>query len=322
MSLKSTWPPPTHQYWQIETHLGLQLVYVVLHGHERPLIKIPSDSKVNWKRIFPILQVASVASWRLGACSPRQHLTIQLHDEDPGRHSLRYDAAINDTSVLLPDPYALGSQGYLKIRKTLSQQPLPVWNERKSQAFWRGSSTSSKAITIHRMHKNRRINLCRLSRKMPKLLNCCLTDVVQCRDQNAKLEVSKSLKAEGLLSDRCAPMQFGLHKYLIEIDGNVNSWGLLWKLLTGSCILRVNSARRQWYHHKLKPYLHIIPVKEDLSDLHEKLSWCHDHEEECEEIGRQGKILAEQVIEDLGPSVLKAIDAQFMQVNVNGITIL
>jgi len=322
MSLKSTWPPPTHQYWQIETHLGLQLVYVVLHGHERPLIKIPSDSKVNWKRIFPILQVASVASWRLGACSPRQHLTIQLHDEDPGSSSLRYDAAINDTSVLLPDPYALGSHGYRMIRQALSQQPLPTWSQRKSQAFWRGSSTSSKAITIHRMYKNRRINLCQLSRKMPNLLNCCLTDVVQCRDTKAKLEVSSYLKAEGMLSERCGPLHFGKHKYLIEIDGNVNSWGLLWKLLTGSCILRVKSTRRQWYHNKLKPYINIVPIKEDLSDLQEQLSWCHDHEEECEEIGRRGKILAEQVIANLGPSVLKAIDEHLMYVDINGITIL
>jgi len=274
------------------------------------------------KRLFPLLQVGSVANWRLGAYRQGQELSIQLHDEDPGSSSLRYDASITDTSTLLPDPYALGSQGYLMIREAILRQPLPPWSQRNSQAFWRGSSTGSKAITIHRMHKNRRINLCRLSSKKPKLLNCCLTDVVQCRDTKAKLEVSSYLKAEGLLSERCGPLHFGNHKYLIEIDGNVNSWGLLWKLLTGSCILRVKSTRRQWYHHKLKPYLNIVPIKEDLSDIYEQLSWCQDNIDECEEIGRQGKILAEQVIEDLGPSVLKAIDAHFMQFNVNGITIL
>ena len=322
MSLKSTWPPPTNQYWRIVSHLGLRLIHVELHRDQPPMIEIPNDAKAMGKRLFPLLQVASVASWRLGAYSPRQHLTIQVHDEDPGSSSLRYDTAINDTSLLLPDPYALGSQGYLMIRQYLLHKPLPKWNLRKSVAFWRGSSTGSKDITVRSMSKNRRISLCQLSQHSPNLLNCCLTDIVQCRDEQAKVEVYNKLMSEGLMAERCTPMQFGLHKYLVEIDGNVNSWGLLWKLLTGSCILRVNSKRRQWYHNKLKPYLNIVPVKEDLSDLHEQLSWCHDHEEECEEIGRQGKILAEQVIEDLGPSVLKAIDAHFMRFKTSEITIL
>ena len=101
---------------------------------------------------------------------------------------------------------------------------------------------------------------------------------------------------------------YGLHRYLIEIDGNVNSWGLLWKLLSGSCILKVESSRRQWYHHKLKPYVHIVPICSDLSNLEEQLDWCRSNPEQCEYIASAGQNLAEHEAKSLGHSVLKAVE--------------
>ena len=66
-----------------------------------------------------------------------------------------------------------------------------------------------------------------------------MTAVVQGRDAKAAAQIQQHLMRKNLLAPRCPPWMFGLHKYLIEIDGNVNSWGLLWKLLSGSCILKV-----------------------------------------------------------------------------------
>ena len=38
------------------------------------------------------------------------------------------------------------------------------------------------------------------------------------------------------------PSDMALHQWIVDLDGNVNSWGLLWKLLSGSCVVRVESA--------------------------------------------------------------------------------
>ena len=50
-------------------------------------------------------------------------------------------------------------------------------------------------------------------------------------------------------------------------DGNVNSWGLLWKLLSGSCVIRIRSTRGQWFHHRLRHLQHLVEVDNNLSDL-------------------------------------------------------
>ena len=59
---------------------------------------------------------------------------------------------------------------------------------------------------------------------------------------------------------------------IVDVDGNVNSWGLLWKLLSGSCILRVHSGRQQWFYRHLKPWNTHVLIAADLHDLPEKLA--------------------------------------------------
>lgn len=260
-------------------------------------------------RLLPLLRVASVAAWRLGRDFPSAVLRCQMRDEDPGPGALRFDAPLSDQAVLLPDPYALGSEGYRLFREQLTRQPLPPWRERLALAFWRGASTGAKALTPQRLMANQRYILCKHTLSVPQLLDARFTRVVQCRDSEAERAVHDHLRQKGLLAPACEPWHFGLHRFLIEIDGNVNSWGLLWKLLSGSCVLRVVSDRQQWYHPRLQPYRHVVPVAADLSDLPDRLAWCFAHPEACEAIGAQGRQLAQEVVNQLGSSVLRAIDA-------------
>jgi len=75
------------------------------------------------------------------------------------------------------------------------------------------------------------------------------------------------------------------YNYILDLDGWVNAWSaLFWKLLSGSLVLKHDSNWCQWYYEDLKPYVHYVPVKKDLSDLQEKLEWCRNHLEECKEI--------------------------------------
>ena len=259
-------------------------------------------------RLLPLLRVASVAAWRLGGLCPEAVLYLQMHDEDPGCGGLRFDAKADDRSALLPDPYALGSEGYRLFREQLERQPLPPWRERLPRAFWRGASTGTKAITVQRLPMNRRYQLCQHTLRWSQWLDARFTRVVQCRDAAAEQSVLAHLCDRQLIAPASEPWHFGLHRFLIEIDGNVNSWGLLWKLLSGSCVLRVDSARRQWYHPLLQPYRHIVPIAADLSDLPDRLAWCFDNVDACEAIAAQGRDLALQVVQGLGRSVLRALD--------------
>lgn len=306
---RPTWPPLVDGYWQLRQGGTSPWLTVQLCGAAAPVVWADAEAQAMGGRLLPLLQVASVAAWRLGRDHPAVQLRLQMRDEDPGACGIRFDAPLDDQEALLPDPYALGSEGYRLFREQLQRQPLPPWRERLARAFWRGASTGSKAITPQRLADNRRYRLCAYSQALPQWLDARFTRVVQCRDAEAEQAVLALLREQGLMAPACEPWHFGLHRFLIEIDGNVNSWGLLWKLLSGSCVLRVGSDRRQWYHHRLEPYRHLVPIAADLSDLPDRLAWCFANPAACEAMAAEGRQLALEVVQDLGPAVLRALDA-------------
>ena len=297
-------------YWEIKERVGIRELEVTLRGFHPPSIEVPCDSSAMPGRLLPLLHVASAAAWSLSSTQSIRKFAIQIHDEDPEREDcLRFDAEASSTKVLLPDPYALGSKGFQEIRNEFHSNRLPTWKERVPLAFWRGASTGNKALTLTRLKTNLRYQLCRLSLEEPELLDARITGVVQGRDANATAQIQQHLVKANLMAPSCPAWMFGLHRHLIEIDGNVNSWGLLWKLLSGSCILKVESSRRQWYHHKLKPYIHVVPIAKDLSNLTEQLEWCVANPDQCELIAYAGRDLALQETRHLGRRVLEAINA-------------
>ena len=197
--------------------------------------------------------------------------------------------------------------GYQALRERMQLDPLPPWQERLPLAFWRGSTTGSKDIDLNTLGLNTRYQLARLSRALPNRLDARINRVVQCRDEKAREQVEQRLQLEGLLSATVNPWHAGLHAWQIDIDGNVNSWGLLWKLLSGSCILRVQSTRQQWYHERLRPWVHLVPVHADLSNLEERLAWCNNHRRECAAIATAGQALAIQVIQEIDDDLLNSV---------------
>lgn len=82
------------------------------------------------------------------------------------------------------------------------------------------------------------------------------------------------------------------YKYLLYIEGHCAACRYGFMMQLGSVILKVESkcvADELWYFPLLKPdYDHIL-IKADLSDLKEKLIWCHENDDKCREIADNAK---------------------------------
>ena len=86
------------------------------------------------------------------------------------------------------------------------------------------------------------------------------------------------------------------YKYILNIDGNASTWdATAWKLNSGSVIFKVDAPWVQWFYSEYLPYVHYIPIKDDMSDLQEKYQWCEEHPEECEKIVENSKRLFQKV---------------------------
>jgi hypothetical protein len=80
------------------------------------------------------------------------------------------------------------------------------------------------------------------------------------------------------------------YKYILDIDGWSNTWdATVWKLYSGSVLLKVKSVFKQWYYDDLKEWIHYVPVENDFSDLNEKIEWCIHNNDKCIEITNNAK---------------------------------
>lgn len=74
------------------------------------------------------------------------------------------------------------------------------------------------------------------------------------------------------------------YKYMLDLQGNGYSGRT--KLLFHTKRVLFYQARRlhEYWFWDLKPFVHYVPVSEDLSDMEEKFNWAEEHPEECERI--------------------------------------
>jgi len=166
------------------------------------------------------------------------------------------------------------------------------WGSKKPIAVFRGSSTG-KGVTIE---SNPRLKIAYLSSQK----------VVDKKDQLPYLDAGitkwnvrprkitgcdklQTIDVESLPFDLVPYLSFeeqSKYKYIVHIDGHVSAFRLSMELGIGSVILMVETEWKTWYVDKLKPMVHYVPVKKDLSDLIEKIKWCKKNDKKCQKMAQ------------------------------------
>ena len=84
--------------------------------------------------------------------------------------------------------------------------------------------------------------------------------------------------------------------FILSLSGG-GAWTFyrMYAFLTGSLIFCLDSPQKLWYHDYLKPMIHFVPVKEDLSDLKAKLMWARKNPEEAARIAGSSRTLAKSI---------------------------
>jgi hypothetical protein len=173
------------------------------------------------------------------------------------------------------------------------------WTDRIPTAVFRGASTGC-GVTVE---TNQRLNLSYLSSVSPvedgyKLLDAGITKW-NLRPRKVmgniylQLIVPQTLpfwnkETNGLVGS-LSPEEQANYKYIINVDGHVNAFRLSLELSMGCVVLLADSKYRTWYRRYLIPYVHYVPIKEDLSDIFDKIRWCRENDDKCEIISINAK---------------------------------
>ncbi len=191
------------------------------------------------------------------------------------------------------------SLNWLNVSKTVDQLAGNIpWENKIPRAFWRGCPTGFQHdYSPEHWKETPRGQASYLSHLHPHLIDAafCINDwnfIQQARIQEG-IDISKP---------RASYEEHMKHKYQISIDGHTCTYpGLQWKLLSKCTVFLQQTNDIMWFYSQIHPWVHYIPVNEDLSDLIEKVLWAQSHDEECRRIASNSHQFAK---EQLSPSVL------------------
>ena len=266
---------------QVESYPHFEMVY----RPDFPLFCIDWHCPSHFKMHFSADGVSNVLMSRflqvlpifLECCrrSFQNNLVINLSDEGYAGQ-VAFCAKIEEKALLIPDNHFMGSRGYLNEREHFQANALS-WAERNSVPFWRGTATGHwDGIDPSTLPRAR---FCEVALSLGMDVGL------------ANIPANHPLSA--YRADYISTKELGRRKYNIDIDGNTSSWpGLFLKLLSGSCVIKVESDFKQWYYDRLEPWLNYVPVLSDFSDLSEKIQYLEKHPDEAEIIANAGKDLA------------------------------
>lgn len=173
----------------------------------------------------------------------------------------------------------------------------PRWNRRTDAIVFRGSTTG---------HRNESLDE-RLALALPRTLallalhesglpaDVAFSNVVQAAP--GKQEPIEDLLGErGIVAQEMPMRAMVNYRYQLMIDGNHGAWsGHVWKLLSGSTNLWVESRARNWFDRSFEPWIHYIPVRSDGLDLVDRYSAIRDDEPAARRIARACRRRARKV---------------------------
>ena len=164
-----------------------------------------------------------------------------------------------------------------------------IWKNKKPTAVFRGSSTG-EGVNIDTNQRLKVAYLSSITENDENNIPYLDAGITKWNLRPKKLMGEEYLKITDInsipfkLVNKLNPYEQSEYKYIIHIDGHVSAFRLSYQLSLNSVILLVKSKWNTWFSNLLIPFVHYVPVKEDLSDLIEQIKWCRNNDSTCENI--------------------------------------
>ncbi len=167
------------------------------------------------------------------------------------------------------------------------------WEAKYPVVFWRGGMNDyDNPYNKAEWTTTPRGKLCYLSKYFPQFIDATFSNMVRLEGEGIKNDFQQLFPIETTSWE-----EHLRYKYLIDLDGSVASTpGCAWKLLSNCALFKQDSPYLLWYFSQLQPWVHYIPVAQNLSDLFLKIEWAREHDDEVRQIAENGRAFAQENI--------------------------
>jgi hypothetical protein len=195
----------------------------------------------------------------------------------------------------------------LEIRRMSQNRKFATlpWEERHNIPVWRGSSWTKGHVKvanestvleqlIRNGRKTRRVEAVLFSREHPGLIDAKLSStrgiLGELWERNATNGVHKLLPFHTIPEKK----YYSQYRVAVVFGGIGAAFRTSIHLSTGTAVVLHTFRFEEWFTRFMKPFVHYIPLAEDLSDLNQTMHWIRDNPEEVRNIANRGQEFYEQ----------------------------
>ncbi len=199
-------------------------------------------------------------------------------------------------SILIPDFFIQDGRyadELIAIEEAVRSHP---FEKRREVIKWRGSLHWSEYPNLENYRRFPRYTLLMMSVKYPDIIDARLTNY-DFRGNESGPALRKRLEEEFGRPARSLPAaSFVPYKYLISVEGAAAGWKRVATILASGSVLLLHHRWNQFFYPGLKPWVHYVPVKYDVSDTIERHKWLIAHPSQARRIAENGLHFAREIL--------------------------
>ena len=198
------------------------------------------------------------------------------------------DDPLTMRTIQIPDYFLLDRTYADELRAIADAVAAHPFDTRIETITWRGSLHGSQYANDANYSQFRRFTLLMLSLQHPGIVDARLTNYhVEESESGAALR-ARLERMFGGPADALPAEAFAAYKYLISTDGVGAGWKRLPISLAAGSVVLMQHRWTQFFYPGLAPWVHYVPVADDLGDLIERYHWLTAHPSEARTIADAG----------------------------------
>jgi hypothetical protein len=211
-------------------------------------------------------------------------------------------------AFMQPIVFKLKVQRHYGHLKKIPSLDIP-WPEKKNVAIFRGTLTGEPRDSSNNNVRVNNEQLAQLSdeKQCDTLIRCKLvyssakSQLVDAKLSLPILDARKNfpqiINGVELYGEMVSLEDMLKYKALIMLEGNDVSSGLKWALYSSSVVMMQTPTKTSWAMEELlEPWVHFVPLNDDLSDVEEKMQWVIDNDAEAQNIAHRGSLWIKDLV--------------------------
>jgi hypothetical protein len=206
--------------------------------------------------------------------------------------------AAHNMSYFQPIVWRLTSLRHYGMMDKIPEADIP-WHMKKNVAIWRGGLTGiyRGGFKLGMLKSKTPTQICLLMHRCRLVYNNHKSPLVDALMIGQEKFVPREVDGVPLYGDKVGYGDMLQYKAIIMLEGNDISSGLKWALYSNSVVMTQIPTKTSWaLEELLEPWVHFVPLNDDLTDVEEQMQWVLDHDQEAQEIARRGSLWVQDLL--------------------------